>query len=80
VADPTIEQLTESVISVGTDWGLEMSSGSDGRLRIVRRSGELLDPPVEFAVTDSELRAYFFDTSPKKPSAVWRWNRHGSGG
>ncbi|MGW5456500.1 hypothetical protein [Nocardia sp. NPDC003979] len=59
MADPTIEQLSESVITAGADWGLEISSGYDGRLRIVRRGGELLDPAVDFAVADSELRAYY---------------------
>ena len=77
MADPTIEQLAKSVITVGTDWGLEISCGSDGRLRIVRRGGELLDPAVEFAVTDSELRAYYRHIAAAErgvaPEPVWEW-------
>lgn len=78
MADPTIEQLTESVITAGTNWGLEISSGSDGRLRIARCGGELLDPAVEFAVTDSELRAYYRPIAEEAergvaPEPAWEW-------
>lgn len=78
MGDPTIEQLTESVITAGVDWGLEMGSGPDGRLRIVRRGGQLLDATVEFALTDSELRAYYRDIAEEAERGVatepaWGW-------
>ena len=42
MADPTIEQLSESVTTAGADWGAEIVRGPLGRLQIIRRHGELL--------------------------------------
>lgn len=78
MADPTIEQLAESVTTAGADWGLEICRGAHGRLQIIRRGGQLLDPPVEFAITDSELRAYYRGIAEEAdrgvaPEPAWQW-------
>lgn len=78
MADPTIEQLAESVTTAGADWELEISRGPHDRLQIIRRRGELLDPPVEFAITDDELRAYYRGIAEEAdrgvaPEPAWEW-------
>ncbi|MFC9871712.1 hypothetical protein [Nocardia salmonicida] len=78
MADPTIEQLVESVTTAGAEWGAEIGRGSHGRVQIIRRHGELLDTPVEFAVTDGELRAYYRRIAEEAergvaPEPEWEW-------
>jgi len=78
VADPTVEQLSESVTTAGADWGAEIVRGPLGRLQIIRRHGELLYVPVEFAVTDAELRAYYRRIAEEAergaaPEPAWEW-------
>ncbi|MFC4373121.1 hypothetical protein ACFO5K_03320 [Nocardia halotolerans] len=78
MADPTIEQLSESVTTAGADWGAEIGRGPHGRLQIIRRHGELLHMPVVFAVTDAELRAYYRRIAGEAergvaPEPAWEW-------
>lgn len=59
MADPTTEQLSESVTTARRGLGSGEQQRPHGRLQITSRQGELLDRPVEFAVTDAELRAFY---------------------
>ncbi|MEU6827428.1 hypothetical protein ABZ894_02135 [Nocardia beijingensis] len=59
---PTTAELTQSVIAAGREWQVEISSSDQG-LQITGRGGERLDVPIEFAVTDDEMRAYYVEVS-----------------
>lgn len=57
--EPSIAELTESVIRAGTDAGYRISRDEAGRLQITAVGDAPVEPPLAFAVTERELRDYY---------------------
>lgn len=50
--EPSIVELTESVIRAGTDTGYRISRDEAGRLQITAVGDIPVEPPLTFAVTE----------------------------
>ncbi|MFF7938790.1 hypothetical protein [Nocardia gamkensis] len=57
--EPSVEELTESVIRAGTESGYQISRDDTGRLQITAIDESPVEPPLTFAVTDQELHDYY---------------------
>lgn len=58
-SEPSVDELTESVIRAGTEAGYRIGHDDAGRLQITAIGESPVEPPLTFEVTDQELRDYY---------------------
>ncbi len=57
--EPSLDELTDSVIRAGTEWGYRFGRDDAGRLQLVSVGESPVVPSIEFRFTDQELRDYY---------------------
>ncbi|MFC9436803.1 hypothetical protein [Nocardia sp. NPDC057030] len=78
MTEPTSGELADSVIRAGRDWGVEVTAGADGVLRIVRRREVAVEPAVEIRFTEDEILEYYRRIADEAergiaPEGPWDW-------
>lgn len=58
-SDPDLDELTDSVVRAGNEWGYQIDRDSAGRLLLTAVNDSPVVPSVEFRFTDQELRDYY---------------------
>ncbi|MGQ4617599.1 hypothetical protein [Nocardia sp. R7R-8] len=60
-----MDELTDSVIRAGTEWGYQVSHDDAGRLQLTSTGESPVVPPLKFRFTDEELRDYYLRLAAK---------------
>lgn len=68
--DPSLEEITESVVRCGASTGYRIDRDEAGRLQITAIDDTPVDPPLLFVFSDVELRDYY--ASCAAPSSISR--------
>lgn len=58
-SDPDLDELTDSVVRAGNEWGYRIGRDSAGRLLLTAVGESPVVPTVEFRFSDQELRDYY---------------------
>lgn len=74
--DPSVSDLVNSVVDAGRDLKLEITSDSQGSLRITGRRGSPVNPPVTFRFTEDSLIGYYrgiAEDPGRGELSPWEW-------
>ncbi len=58
-SEPSLDELTDSVIRACTEWGYQVGHDDAGRLQLTSIGESPVVPPLKFRFTDQELRDYY---------------------
>lgn len=61
--EPSVEELTDSVIRAGAESGYRITRDDSGALRITATGGVPMDRPLKFRFTAEQLHNYYTDVA-----------------